>query len=66
MNSKLRVFLWLVPLAKGRYRRQALYTDVADTLGLRGGGPKMAQNGQKWPKMSSRERKSIKPITIAK
>ena len=65
MNSKLRVFFWLVPLAKGRYRRQAPYTNVPDTLGLRG-GPKMAQNGRKWPKMSSRERKSIKPIKIAK
>ena len=48
-NSKLRVFFWLVPLPKGRYRRQAPYADVPETLGLRG-GPKTAKNGQKWPK----------------
>ena len=34
-NSKLRVFFWLVPLPKGRYRRQA---DVSETLGLKGRG----------------------------
>ena len=48
--SKLRVFFWLVPLLEGRYRREAPYADVAETLGLRGGGqiqPKMAKNGQK-------------------
>ena len=64
-NSKLREFFWLVPLPKGRYRRQAPYADVSETLGLRG-GLKTAQYGQIWPKMTSRERKSIKPIKIAK
>ena len=64
-NSKLRVFFWLVPLPKDRYRRQAPYADVPETLGLRG-GPKTAKNGQKWPKMTTRGRKSIKPIKIAK
>ena len=59
------VFFWLVSLPKGRYRRQAPYADVSETLGLRG-GPKTAQFGQKWPKMTSRERKSIKPSKIAK
>ena len=44
-NSKLRVFFWLVPLPKGRYRRQAPYAYVSDTLGLRGGQkrPKVAK-----------------------
>ena len=74
-NSKLRVVFWLVPLPKSRYRRQAPYADVKETLGLRG-GPKTAKNGQKWPKTAkkgkkwpkttTRERKSIKPIKIAK
>ena len=63
-NYKLRVFFWLVPLQKGRYRRPAPYADVPETLGLRG-GPKTAKNGQKWPKMT-RGRKSIKPTKIAK
>ena len=64
-NSKLRVFFWLVPLPKDRYRRQAPYADVPETLVLRG-GPKTAENGQKWPKMTTRGRKSIKLIKIAK
>ena len=49
-NTKLRVFIWLVSLPKGRYRSQAPYADVPETLGLRGGAqkqPKMAKNGQK-------------------
>ena len=48
-NSKLRVFFWLVPLPEGRYRRQAPYADVSETLGLRGvqKQPKMAKKGQK-------------------
>ena len=48
-NSKLRVFFWLVSLPKDRYRRQAPYADVSETLGLRGAPkqPKMARNGQK-------------------
>ena len=48
-NSKLRVFFWLVPLPKGRYRRQAPYADVPEPLGLRGAPkqPKMARNGKK-------------------
>ena len=51
MNSKLKVFFWLVPLTKGIYKRQAPYADVPETLGLRGAQkqPKMAENGQKWP-----------------
>ena len=50
-NSKLRVFFWLAPLPKGRYRRQATYADGPETLGLRGAQkqPKIAENGQKWP-----------------
>ena len=44
MNSKLRVFFWLVPLPEGSYRRQAPYADDPKTLGLRG-GPKTAENG---------------------
>ena len=64
-NSKLRVFFWLVPLPKGKYRRPAPYADVPETLGLRG-GPKTAKNGQKWPKMTTRGRKLIKPTKIAK
>ena len=63
-NSKTRVFFWLVPLPKGRYRHQAPYADVSETLGLRG-GPKTAKNGQKWPKMT-RGRKSIISIKITK
>ena len=47
-NSKLRVFFWLVPLPKGKYRRQAPYADVPETLGPKG-GPKTAKNGQIWP-----------------
>ena len=54
-----------MPLSKGRHRRQAPYADVPETLGLRGGS-KTAKNGQKWPKMTTRGRKSIKPIKIAK
>ena len=50
-NSKLRVFFWLVSLPKGRYRRQAPYADVSETLGLRW-GPKTAKNGQKLQKMT--------------
>ena len=48
-NSKLRVFFWLVPLPKGRYRRQAPYADVSEILGLRGAQkqPDMVKNGQK-------------------
>ena len=49
-NSKLRVFFWLVPLPKGRYRRKAPYADVPETLGLRVGAqmqPKTAKNGKK-------------------
>ena len=38
-------------LPKGRYRRQAPYADVSETLGLRG-GPK---NSQKWPKMAKND-----------
>ena len=56
--SKLRVFFWLVPLLEGRYRREAPYADVAETLGLRGGA-NTAKNGQKWPKMT-RGRKPLK------
>ena len=50
-NSKLRVLFWLVPLPKGRYRRQAPYADVSEILGLRVGSKtaKMAKNGQKRP-----------------
>ena len=65
MNSKLRVFFWLVPLPKGRYRREAPYADVSETVGLRE-GPKTAKNGLKWPQMTTRGRKLIKPIKIAK
>ena len=64
-NEKLRVLFWLVPLPKGRYRRQATYADGPETLGLRG-GPKTAKNSRKWPKMTVRGRKSIKPIKIPK
>ena len=48
-SSKSRVFFWLVPLPKDRYRCQAPYADVPETLGLRGAQkqPKMARNGQK-------------------
>ena len=49
-NSKLRGFFWLVPLAKGKYRRQAPYADVPETLGFRVGAqmqPKTAKNGKK-------------------
>ena len=35
-NMKLRVFIWLVSLPKGRYRSQAPYADVSESLGLRG------------------------------
>ena len=49
-NSKLRVFFGLVSLPKGRYRRQAPYTDVSETLGLRG-----VQNSQKWPEMAKND-----------
>ena len=35
-NSKLRLFFWLVPFPKGRYRRQAPCADVSESLGLRG------------------------------
>ena len=59
------MFFWLVPLPKGRYRRQAPYADVLETLGLRGGS-KTAKNGLKGPKLTTRGRKSIKPIKIAK
>ena len=46
-NSKLRVFFWLVPLPKGRYRRQAPYAVVSEIVGLRLGSKtaKMAKNG---------------------
>ena len=53
-----------MPLPKGRYRHQAPYAKVSETLELRV-GPKTAENGQKWPKMTTRGRKSIKPIKIA-
>ena len=43
-----------MPLPEGRYRRQAPYADVSETLGLRG-GPKTAKNGQKWPEMAKNE-----------
>ena len=46
------MFLWLVPLPEGRYRRQAPYADVSETLGLRG--------GPKRPNMISRGRKLIR------
>ncbi len=56
-----------MPLPKGRYRRHAPYADVSDTLGLRpGGGAKTAKNDKKWQKMTTRGRKLIKPIEIAK
>ena len=51
-------FFWLVPLAKGRYRRQAPYVECFRNPGAQGGlknsqkWPKMAKNGQKWPKMT--------------
>ena len=51
-NLKLRVFLWLVPLLEGRYRRQAPYADVSETLGLRG--------AQKQPKMAKYDLKREK------
>ena len=51
-NSKLRVFFWLVPLQKGRYRRPAPYADVPETLGLK--------NSQKWPKMAKNDYKREK------
>ena len=41
-------------LPKGRYRCQAPYADFPETLGLRG-GPKTANNGQKWPKMAKND-----------
>ena len=43
------VFFWLVPLPKGRYRRQVPYADVPETLALKGAQkqPKMAKIGQK-------------------
>ena len=63
-NKKLRVFFWLVLLPKGRYKRQAPYADVFKNPGAQG-GPKTAKNGQKWPKMITSGRKSIKPIKIA-
>ena len=58
----------LVPLLKGRYRGQAPYADVSEILGLRVGQiqPKRAKNGQKWPKMTTRGRESIKSIKITK
>ena len=49
--SQQGFFFWLVPLPKGRYRRQAPYAVVSETLGLRG-GPK---NSQKWPEMAKNE-----------
>ena len=52
-------------LPKGRYRREAPYADVSETVGLRE-GPKTAKNGLKWPQMTTRGRKLIKPIKIAK
>ena len=52
-NSKLRVFFWLVPLPKGRYRRKAPYAGVPETLGLRV-GPKCSQ---KRPKMAKNDHK---------
>ena len=63
-NSKLRVFFWLVPLPKGRCRCQAPYADASETLGLPKGSPKTAKNGQKWPKMTTRGRKLIKPSKL--
>ena len=54
-----------MPLPKGRYRRQAPYADVLEALGLRRGS-KTAKNGLKGPKLTTRGRKSIKPIKIAK
>ena len=53
-----------MPLPKGKYRRQAPYADVPETLGLRG-GPKTAKNSRNGPKMITSGRKSIKPIKIA-
>ena len=52
-NQKLRVFFWLVLFPKGRYKRQAPYADVSETLGLRGGQkrPKMAKNDLKREKL---------------
>ena len=43
-----------MPLPKGRYRRQAPYADISETLGLRGGS-NTAKNGQKWPKMAKND-----------
>ena len=54
-NSKLRDFFWLVILPEGRYRRQAPYAKVSDTLGLRG-----AQNGPKRPKIAKNDFKREK------
>ena len=59
------MFFWLVPLSEGRYRHQAPYAKVSETLELKV-GPKTAENGQKWPKKTTTGRKSIKPIKIAK
>ena len=46
-NSKLRVFC-LVPLPESRYRRQAPYADVSETLVLKGAQKRheMAKNSQ--------------------
>ena len=35
-NKNQGCFFWLVPLPKGRYRSQAPYADVSESLGLRG------------------------------
>ena len=47
-NLKLRVF-WLVPLAESRYRHQAPYADVSETLVLKGAQKRqeMAKRSQK-------------------
>ena len=53
-NLKLRVSFLLVPLPEGRYRHQAPYADVSETLGLRVGAqiqPKMAKNDHKREKI---------------
>ena len=50
------MFFWLVPLPKGRYRRQAPYADVPETRGLKGGS-KTAENGQKMAKNDQQREK---------
>ena len=49
------VFFWLVPLPEGRFRREAPYADVLETLWFRGG-----KNSQKWQKMAKNDHKREK------